>query len=381
MSLRKLKATRIFDGTRFLEDHVLLLEEDGTVEALVPTAEAPDAEVLEGILTPGFINCHCHLELSHMKGQLPERTGLVDFVLRIISQRAQDPAFIAQSIEQAAAEMERNGIVAVGDISNTADTADEKRSGRLRFYNFVEVLGWMPQSASGSFERALAVQESFRDCGPVAIVPHASYTVSSELWQRIAPHFAGRTISIHNQETPSEDEFFLSGGGLFPEMYAQMKIDNSHHEPTGRSSLQSYFDRLAAAERRLLIHNTFTTESDVRYALGNSPAGSTFFCLCINANLYIEDRVPPVDLLRRLRAPIVLGTDSLASNWQLGIHDEMKAVHTHFPDVPLEELLQWATLNGAKALQMDDELGSFEKGKKPGVVLLRESDWSVRRIV
>ncbi|RYY63643.1 MAG: amidohydrolase [Chitinophagaceae bacterium] len=381
MSHRKLKATRLFDGTRFQEDKVLIVAADGAIEAIIPADEATDAEVLDGILTPGFINCHCHLELSHMKGQIPEGTGLVDFVLRVISGRNERAANIPSAIAAAAEEMWRNGIMAVGDISNTADTAARKRGDKLVYYNFVEVLGWAPAGAEASYERALRVLEDFAGCGPATLVPHASYTVSDALWHLLLPHFPGHTVSVHNQETPDEDEFIANGGGAFVGLYEKLKVNNTHHEPRGVSSLRSYFDKLEGAARRLLVHNTFIPEEDLRYALDTTAAGSTFFCLCINANLYIENKVPPVELLRRSGAPIVLGTDSLASNWQLGIHEEMRSVRKHFPQVPLEELLQWATLNGAKALQMENELGSFEKGKKPGVLLLQESTLEVTRLL
>ena len=77
---------------------------------------------------------------------------------------------------------------------------------------------------------------------------------------------------------------------------------------------------------------------------------------------------------------MVLGTDSLASNWSLNLLDEIKTIRKHFPNIPLEEILQWATLNGAAALGMQDVLGSFEKGKKPGVLLMNEKNLSVRRV-
>jgi cytosine/adenosine deaminase-related metal-dependent hydrolase len=166
-----------------------------------------------------------------------------------------------------------------------------------------------------------------------------------------------------------------------------MNIDNSHHRPTKKSSLQSYFPKLQVAEKIILVHNTFTSEEDVRYvnresSIGNAdtPQPQTFFCLCVNANRYIEDALPPVDLLRKNGCNIVLGTDSLASNWSLNILDEIETIRQNFPHIPLEELLGWATINGAKALGMDDFLGSFEKGKKPGVVLLNAKKATTRSV-
>jgi cytosine/adenosine deaminase-related metal-dependent hydrolase len=80
--------------------------------------------------------------------------------------------------------------------------------------------------------------------------------------------------------------------------------------------------------------------------------------------------MPPIELLRSQKATIVMGTDSYASNWSLNMLDEIKTIQHHLPQIPLDELLGWATLNGAKALQMDKGIGSFEKGKKPGIVLI-----------
>jgi cytosine/adenosine deaminase-related metal-dependent hydrolase len=97
---------------------------------------------------------------------------------------------------------------------------------------------------------------------------------------------------------------------------------------------------------------------------------NSFWCICANANQYIEQTMPPIELLRSQKANIVMGTDSYASNWSLNMLDEIKTIQKHLPQIALEELLGWSTINGAKALQMDKGLGSFEKGKKPGIVLI-----------
>jgi len=380
MAYRKLFANRLFNGTRFLNDTVLVVAPDGRIEALLPAADVSDPEIYEGILSPGFINCHCHLELSHMKGHIPEGTGLVDFVFAVVTQRHTEPVAIEAAIVAAEEEMLRNGIVAVGDICNNTSTLQQKRAGNLYYYNFIESSGWLPGVAQGRLERALDLWQAFSETGPSSIVPHAPYSVSAELWHLLAPHFAGRVVTLHNQETPFEDEFFERGTGDFNRMYALMNIDNSHHAATGRSSLQSCYPRLLPASVRLLVHNTFTRPEDVRMVVADE-AHPSFFCLCVNANQYIERSLPPVKLLRSESASIVLGTDSLASNHSLGIHDELRTLRTHFPEVPLQEMLRWATWNGARALQMEERLGSFERGKMPGVLLLDEGTLAVKRLV
>ncbi|MFN2458078.1 MAG: amidohydrolase family protein [Chitinophagaceae bacterium] len=403
MHCRKIKGDQIFDGTRLINDHVLILNKD-TVESILPAEEAgDDFEVVHGILTPGFINCHCHLELSHMKGIVPEKTGVIDFVLKVVQERHQPEEKIMDAIAKAEDEMLQNGIVAVGDICNNTLTLRQKRKKRLHYYNFIEASGWLPNVSEVRLERAVSIFNQFKIQNSKfkiqnSIVPHSSYSVSEKLWQQIQPFYDGKVVCIHNQETPYEDEFFLEGTGDFTRMYELMKIANTHHQPTKKSSLITYFNKLTSAANIILVHNTFTKQEDVDFirrqthSVNHQPStvnqpfqkdsfGQTFFCLCVNANQYIENAIPPVDMLRKNNCIIVLGTDSLASNQSLSIVDEIKTIRKHFPSVSLEELLQWATLNGAKALQMHDELGSFSKGKKPGVILLNDKDFTVNRIV
>jgi cytosine/adenosine deaminase-related metal-dependent hydrolase len=265
----------------------------------------------------------------------------------------------------------------------------------MAYYNFIEASGWVPSVSGARLDRAKTILNQFESAGTShqnSIVPHAPYSVSEALWQNIQPFFKDKVASIHNQETAFEDEFFLSGRGDFTRMYQLMNIDNSHHIPTKTTSLKSYYSKMEGARNILLVHNTFTGEDDMKFVMASQlPSAKPcvdghhlaipYFCLCINANLYIENALPPVELLRKHHCNIVLGTDSLASNWSLDIMSEIRAIREHFPGIPLEELLKWATSNGAKALTMEKNLGSFEKGKKPGVVLINEEKLSIERLV
>ncbi|MEJ7830330.1 MAG: amidohydrolase family protein, partial [Segetibacter sp.] len=215
---------------------------------------------------------------------------------------------------------------------------------------------------------------------PASMVPHAPYSVSDDLWQLITPFYKDKVASIHNQETAFEDELFLQNTGDLVRMYEMMKIDHSFYKPTGKTSLQTYFNKLQSAGQVLLVHNTYTKEEDIKF-IKKAGDNNISFCLCINANRYIEDSIPPINLLREHGCNIVLGTDSLASNRGLSILNEIKTIQENFPSVALEEMLKWATFNGAKALQMDDKLGSLEKGKHPGVILLEPNLREVRRLL
>ena len=188
------------------------------------------------------------------------------------------------------------------------------------------------------------------------------------------PWFNHNTVTIHNQETAWEDELFKTGQGEARRMYDLMKTVNGSFRPSGRSSLQTFLPKLSGADNVLLVHNTFTRQEDINFARSAAGAQSIHWCLCPNANLYIENELPPVQLLRKNKCKIVLGTDSLASNRQLSILEEIKTIRELDPSIPEREILAWATLNGAEALGMQARFGSFDTGKKPGLILLENKD-------
>ena len=358
------------------EGHVLITDTTGVVAGIVPLQDAgDDIEYCNGILNPGFINAHCHLELSHLKGLIPEKTGLVEFVFKIITERYFAEEQILAAIEIAEGEMLQNGIVAVGDICNNTLTVTQKKKQRLRYHNFIEVSGFVPALAKDRFDKSGVILNGYlsevnAQCSTLS--PHAPYSVSPELFEMINKATANNLVTIHNQETLAEEDFIKDKTGDFLKLYEKLGIDISFFKPSGKSSLQTWLPLLNNNQSVILVHNVTTTKEDIEFAkvsAFNFPF-SAFFCLCPNANLYITNTLPNINMLMEPGCNIVLGTDSLASNHQLNIWEEIKTLHRNFPFLKLEAMLQWATINGAKALQMDSMLGSFEKGKKPGVVLI-----------
>jgi len=376
---RKFSADNIFTGHRLLgAGNVLVMDAEGAVIEIIPAADAgDDIRHFSGMLSPGFINAHCHLELSHMKGSIPEKTGLVDFVLKVIFERHFSDEEIFTAIEKADNEMFENGIVAVGDICNNALTIPQKQQSKLRYYNFIEASGFPPAVAETRFQRCVDFYNQYKQIfSESSIVPHAPYSVSVEMFGMINDFPGNKVVTIHNQETAAENELFQKGEGDLKRLYGKLNIDSSFFKPSGKTSLQTYLPYLSNQQSLILVHNVCTTESDIefqkQFSIFNAPF-SISYCLCANANQYITGQLPDVDLLMNQQCNIVLGTDSLASNHQLSILEEMKTLQQHFPSLSTETLLQWATVNGARALQLDNELGSFEKGKKPGVVLIEKA--------
>ncbi len=236
MTYRKFKASRFFDGYHFRkDDDVLITRTDGTIEAIVPFEQAGvDVEMLEGILIPGLINCHCHLELSHLKNVIPPHTGLIEFLCSVVTKRGFAPEIIQQEIERAEQEMYNNGIVAVGDIGNTADTASVKSKSNIRWQNFVEVLSFTDEKAEENFNHYKFVAEELHNAlstshfaHRTSLVPHAPYSISPKTFELINAATKNQIISIHNQEHPAEDELYKTGGGAYLKLFKIFGMDVS----------------------------------------------------------------------------------------------------------------------------------------------------------
>jgi aminodeoxyfutalosine deaminase len=376
----KYKAAQIFDGYKFLPPNsVLITTNEGVIESIVTEDEAGREGIVElsGILTPGFINAHCHTELSYLKNKIPQHSGLVNFLIEVTKQRN---SFTQQEIEEsicnAIKEMQANGIVAVGDICNTANSIAAKRNNNIQFHNFIETIGFDPSTAEEKISQSLVLKQQFVNELPFrnsSICPHAPYSVSNELLTLINADISNQISSIHSQETACEEEWFLHQTGKFKKLFDFFGFDTSFFKGNQKGSLANTINYLFSAKKLLLVHNTFTNKESIallKNKINANEIGNIYWCLCPNANLYIENALPNVPLLINSAMPLIIGTDSLASNSELNILAEINTLQKHYPQINIETILQAATINGATALNMQDTLGSFAKGKKPGVLLL-----------
>jgi cytosine/adenosine deaminase-related metal-dependent hydrolase len=369
----KFCADRYFDSNQnFVENKVIITNENGDILAIEPIEDHDQASVqfLDGLIVPGFINTHCHLELSHMKGKVDTGTGLLPFLNNVVSFRDIDQDIIFQAIKDGDDEMYKNGIVAVGDISNKLDTAATKSNSKLDYYTFVEMFDFLqPTMTANTINQYQPVMEGQSDSkyNRKSYVPHAPYTVSPALFDFInANNAKGRTISIHNQETAAEDQLFMTGTGGFMDFYNGFGMNLNHFKPTGQSSIHYAIDHIKPEFNTIFVHNTMTTLADITAA--NEWNHHIFWATCPNANLYIENKMPNYAIFIEANAKVTIGTDSLTSNWQLSIWDEIKTIRKFQSYITLEQLLTWATINGAEALGYEDRLGSISVGKTPGLI-------------
>lgn len=374
------------------EAAVIVTDEDGTILSIDALANHDPASVasFRGAIVPGFVNTHCHLELSHMRGKVDTGTGLLPFLRSVVKFRNMAQEEIDAAIRAADREMYEAGIVAVGDISNKLDTAEVKNESKLRYYTFVEMFDFLQEAgAEETFARYLPVFEgqSTAHGNRKSVVPHAPYTVSKALFSRLrGMQGPDETISIHNQETSHEDAFFLNKTGGFIDFYDMFQFSLDDFQPSGRHSIAYAMENMNPQQRTLFVHNTMTRPEDI--AAAQAWSDRVYWATCPNANLFIENRLPNYRYFMDASARMTIGTDSLTSNWQLSVLEEMKTIARYQSYVPFDILLRWATLNGAEALGFEADLGSIEVGKRPGLNLLNlegdgriGADTTVQRLV
>jgi cytosine/adenosine deaminase-related metal-dependent hydrolase len=374
--MRKITADWIYPiSQKPIKEGVIIIDDEGKILKLDVrnNYDLSELEIHEGVIIPGFVNTHCHLELSHMKGKVDTGTGLIPFITRVVQQRGASEEEIQNAIATAEQEMIDNGIVAVGDISNVVDTFAQKSKNNLRYITFTEFFDFLQEgNAQAEFDKYKAVYDQLElpKGHEKSCVPHAPYSVSTKLFELINRANQGltTTISIHNQETPPENQLFLEKKGAFIDFYAGFGISLDDFEPNNKPSIHYALEQMNPNNRTLFVHNTLTIVADIQVA--HAWGKEVFWATCPNANLYIENNLPDYQAFIDNNAQMTIGTDSLTSNWQLSILEEMKAIAKYQSYVPFQTLLEWATLNGAKALGFEDDLGSIDPGKKCGLNLL-----------
>ena len=351
-------------------------DEDGTI-LRTGLCEDPAAEedFLDGAVVPGFVNAHCHVELSYMWKLFRRGTGMAGFIDQINALR--DTASLEEKLADIQSRMDQmwqSGVQAMADISNCDDSFAIKAASPIYTRTFLEVFGTEPEDCAGVMENVLALQQKALACGlDAAPTPHACYTMSPQLLSAAsAEALKAGFLSYHSEETPEEEEMLRSGSG--PMWDNRVRAGMSTPPVTGSSSLQYFIDRLGAAAPApydahiLLVHEVCMDQEgiDAVKAVMRHP----FVALCPLSNLYIHDALPPVDLLRTNGLKLTVGTDSLSSNDDLDMVAELFCLQENFPQVPLGELLTWACRNGAEFLGKETEMGTLAPGKRPGLVLI-----------
>lgn len=353
------------------------VDEDGTICSVGQCEEGE--QLLDGALVPGFVNAHCHLELSHLHGKFRKGTGMAGFIDQINALRdwASDDVK-TELVRKWMNKLWADGVSAIADISNDASSFQVKKESDIYTRTFLEVFGTEPQDCEQVMKSVSELNEVADSFGiDAAPTPHSCYTMSPELLSASsAAGLKSGYLSYHSQESQEEEDLLIDGSGLMAEN--RRRAGMSTPPVTGESSLKYFIERLQEAkpspydEHILLVHNVTLKQDDIDAA--NKVMKNVYWAICPLSNIFIHNALPPVELMRRNELKICLGTDSLSSNDDLDMMKELVCLHDNFPEVPMSELFTWACLNGAEFLGKEKQLGTFAPGSRPGIVLVSGLD-------
>lgn len=320
----------------------------------------PTDTLLEGIICTGFVNAHCHLELSCLKGKIPPGTGMAGFIRQLQSIRDQfTPAQRLAAAQQAADEMYASGISAVGDISNGDLTLPLKQTHALRFHTFVEVFGLNPGQAQDIYDHGVELVECF-PAKQASLTIHAPYSISGILRDLVyeRARVLETPVSVHLLESQEEVQLFAELDGPLMQFLHEIGAPfQGHTYPTSTEFiLNSELEMGLPMNVDIPFLFVHMTEADTRTLTHLEEDYFGNIVLCPGANQYIHGRLPQLPFFADKADFICIGTDSLASNHQLDMVTEMRILQENCPELSTELLLDWACMNGAFALKLEDEL-------------------------
>lgn len=342
--------------------------------------EIHSTQFFNGIIVPGFVNTHCHLELSHLKGISPTKQGIAGFIEAVTNQRDAGYEIISKSITSAINQAQLSGTVAIADICNTISTLAHKIKAGIYFHNFIELFGINPAITEQTFGNGLKIYSEFKKQFPEStnLTPHSTYSLSEPLWNKISnllSEIRGAVVSIHYGESKAEYEFLATGGGPLFHRYSSANIQ--FIPPKGQSPYSVVTHNIPKHTNVILVHNTFAEPEELKTL--NGWFNNLTIVTCPESNLIIENTLPKLDIFASNGLNIAIGTDSLASASSLSMLDQIMIILNHFPVIDFQTVLKWATINGAKALNIDKKYGTLEVGKIPGLVLVDHFDFTNMR--
>lgn len=323
-------------------------------------------------LLPGLVNAHTHLELSHLRGEIPATRDFVHWIRTVIDARGRlpDARAILRGVEGGIDESVRCGTALVGDISNTLVTLGPLTRRPMAALVFYELLGFNPPNGRQVVEQALTRIRSLEVAGDVRVglAAHAPYSVSPDVFQEIAAaQHRGELpgpCSIHLAESDAEVEFVATGGGPWRPLLEDVGAWNPHWHVPGGTPVE-YLDRLRSFESgALAVHAVHASASDLQ----TLAARRVTLVTCPRSNRLTGAGTPPIAAFYASGVPVAIGTDSLATVPDLNVFAELAAVRALAPEVPASMLLDSATRLGAKALGFEAEYGTLAPGRRAALL-------------
>jgi cytosine/adenosine deaminase-related metal-dependent hydrolase len=335
----------------------------------------PDAAVRDlgpGVLLPGLVNAHAHVELSHLAGKVPFGGGFVPWVESVVASRGRFADEDVRTATGAAIRfMEERGTVALGDVANGLGHVDLLAASRLSAVVFLELLAWDPAKADSTLtwaeDRVSTTTPRLRPGLDVRLAAHAPHSVSPALLRRLVER--GGPAAIHLAESPDEAAFLADGGGCWPAFLEGRGLGHVAFSPP-RASPVRYADGLGVLHPRLVAAHGVQVDAADREVLARRGV-HVVLCPRSNRNLGVGTADAPALLAAGVR--LSLGTDSLASVETLDVLDDAVLLHRQFPGLEPAAIVRMATLGGAEALGFGD-LGAIAPGKRAALAFATGGD-------
>jgi cytosine/adenosine deaminase-related metal-dependent hydrolase len=274
---------------------------------------------------------------------------------------------LAASADLGVARSLRGGVTVVGDIAYGAHAAERAAEAGLGGVFYWEFLGIDAPELPGALSASgfPADTAAFSERIARGISPHAPYTAGPRLLR--ATHEValreGCGFAVHVAESAAEVELLATGGGPLEHMARRLAIGFR----TPHASPVAYLDSLGVLDGAVAVHCVHVDETDAAILAERSHGA----VLCPRSNAYLHNGSPPVELLARARVPLALGTDSAASNADLDMFAEAKALREIAPGLDAERVLRMLTAEGAEILGLQRLYGTLETGKQADLVAVR----------
>jgi len=332
----------------------------------VESGDAFDVDLGDVVLTPGFVNVHCHLDLSDSSPLTSPPTYFAAWLKRVVDERRTKPPLRMDAIAKTCAGMKRQGTSLLGDVAHQNVTAKAASAAALAGVTFGEVLGLRAeryQPLLDEIDASLGTTVARRGIG---LSPHAPYSTAAAVYQAATR----RPKCTHWLESPDEIEFLKTGGGPL-RVFLEDIGAWPYSAPRGSWYADPWAELLGDPSEWLLVHANFTSQADLDHALKLSNGRPLQIAYCPRTHAAFGFNEYPLQTFLDAGCLVGLGTDSLASNPDLDVFNEARFIAERFPKFADERLLRMLTLDGARLLGCDANFGSLTTGKAAAILMLQ----------
>lgn len=348
------------------------ITEIGTRDTLRPGPGEEVREFPDGVIMPGFVNAHCHLELGMARGMLPRGEAFPLWVSRLRkATEGAGPVQWREAIRLGALECLKNGITTVADVGNSGEAAAVLADMPIRSFPYLELTGLDPKVAADRLKQGtewLASQPESHARYRPGVTCHAPYSCSEDLLRFVAGADGLREgpFTLHVAESAEEMAMFREGRGALVD-FCRRVFPGLKLEPGPASTPVRLLHRAGALPPgTLVVHGNAVDAEEAALLAG---AGASV-ALCPRSRAFFGHAKPPLALYREAGINLCLGTDSMASNEGLSMFDEMAELQREFPDIPARDILAMATRNGARALGLGKDLGMLRPGARADLIAI-----------